>query len=216
MSFPHTPEETRLKPYICSRSRALLHTYAYAYAYALPYMMKPSRSFLAACHHHHHHVARFTLARSFFCYRERQSWHVLLLACLLILAKSVSETHRLPYSSTYLPIHQPPRGRRREGKGRDNKRGKELFFSIEKFRLSLWIKKTEWHGTSLWAGFSFFFFSFSFSFSLSLSLSFFFSYTYRHAPLDYLADASLSLSLSLLLLTFGRQGQWRLASSRGE
>lgn len=50
----------------------------------------------------------------------------------------------------------------REGKGRDNKRGKELFFSIEKFRLSLWIKKTEWHGTSLWAGFSFSLFLFLF------------------------------------------------------
>lgn len=58
---------------------------------------------------------------------------------------------------------------------------RNFFSSIDKFRLSLWIKKTEWHGTSLWAGFSFLF-SFSFFFS--------YTYTYRHAPLDYLAYAS--------------------------
>lgn len=102
-----------------------------------PYMMKPSRSFPAACHHYHHDAARFTLARSLFCYRERQSWHVLLLASYFYLAKSVSETHKLP-----LLIHQPTnRLGDGGGKGMDNNVETNFFSSIEKFRLSLWIKR---------------------------------------------------------------------------
>lgn len=70
--------------------------------------------------------------------------------------------------------------------------------------MSFWIKRLEWHGISLWAGF---FFSFSlflhfflFIFIFFIIFIFSFSHTYRHAPLDYLAYASPSLSsLSLSL-----------------
>lgn len=103
------------------------------------------------------------------------------------MAKSVSETHTSYLKVLiHLPTYEPSRGWRREGKGRDNKRGKELFFSIEKCRCLSGYLKTEWHGTSLWAGFFFSFFSFSFSLTnmhLSITL-------HTHLPL------SLSLSLS--------------------
>lgn len=71
---------------------------------------------------------------------------------------------------------------------------RNFFSSIEKFRLSLGIKKTEWHGISLWAGFFFSFLFFLFFLFFFFLIFFSYTHTYRPAPLDYLTYASPSLS----------------------
>lgn len=78
--FSHTPEETRLKALHFVREVVLLHTYAYAHAFPSIYdetLQKLSHSLS---------VNTTTTPpvlpspEAFFCYRERQSWHFLLLA----------------------------------------------------------------------------------------------------------------------------------------
>lgn len=143
-----------------------MHTHTH-----FPYMMKPSRSFPAACHQHHHHAARFTLARSFFFLIERQSWHVLLLLACYFWRKAYLK-HTSYLSTTNLPTNRLGDG---GGKGREGIITWKGTFSLRLRSLDVSLdKKTEWHGTSFWAGFSLFlsflFFSFFSFFFLFLFL----------------------------------------------
>lgn len=199
MSSPHTPEETRLKPYICSRSRALLHTYACAYAYAhafpsISVMMKPSRSFPAACHYHRHHAARFTLARSFFLLSRETKlarFVACLLACYLWRKAYLKHTSYL-YSSTYPPTKRLEGG---GGKGRERIINVErnFFSSIEKFRLSLWIKRLSGTAEVYGLGFLFLFFPFLFLF-IFIFIFIFLSHAYIQTCASRLPYIRISLS----------------------
>lgn len=159
----------------------------------LPYMMKPSRSFPAACHQHHY-AARLSPEAFFFYSRDKVGTFCYLLA-IYLRRKAYLKHRRYLKVLIHPPTHQTPRGRRRERKGRDNKRGKELLFlRFEKFRLSLWIKRLS--GTVQVYGLVFLF--------LFSSFFFFFSYThlYIQTCTSRLPCIHISLERERLLLTF--------------